>query len=106
MKKQVLLILSVFFLFAGMGCYKKEAVPVADFIYASSNDSIVPDTLTFQNKSVNAYYYKWDFGDDQTSSDVNPVHIYTKGGNYTISLKAYTSSQKEWAVKNGSVVIK
>ncbi|MCX8071353.1 MAG: PKD domain-containing protein [Candidatus Binatia bacterium] len=30
--------------------------------------------------------YKWDFGDGSTSSEPNPVHTYTKAGEYTATL--------------------
>ncbi|MGA2822634.1 MAG: PKD domain-containing protein [Bacteroidales bacterium] len=100
MKKQILLLTSVFFLFAGVSCYKKVAVPVADFSIQSSNDSIVPDTLTFRNLSQNASSYEWNFGDSHSSTETNPVHIYTVAGNYTIVLKAYSGSREQWATKS------
>jgi gliding motility-associated-like protein len=34
----------------------------------------------------------WDFGDDTKSTDVNPVHQYTKTGNYKVCLTAYNNS--------------
>ncbi len=30
--------------------------------------------------------YSWDFGDGATGSGVSPVHSYTRGGNYTVTL--------------------
>lgn len=100
MKRHVLLLAAVFFLFAGVSCYKKVAVPVADFSIQSSNDSIVPDTVTFRNLSQNASSYDWDFGDHHSSTETNPVHIYTVAGNYTIKLKAYSDSREQWATKS------
>ncbi len=32
--------------------------------------------------------WEWDFGDGTSSTEQNPVHTYTKIGNYTITLKA------------------
>lgn len=31
-------------------------------------------------------HYKWDFGDGTTSTEANPVHTYTKAGEYTATL--------------------
>jgi len=105
MKRQVLLLASVFFLFAGLGCYKKAAIPVADFSYHGSNDTIVPDTLTFRNLSQNASTYEWNFGDSHSSTEANPVHIYTVVGSYTVVLKAYSGSGEQWATKSRIIII-
>jgi PKD repeat protein len=43
--------------------------------------------LTFSNFSVGGASYLWDFGDGSSSTDENPVHIYTIDGTYTIKLK-------------------
>lgn len=105
MKRQVLLLASVFFLFAGLGCYKKAAIPVADFSYHGSNDTIVPDTLTFRNLSQNASTYEWNFGDSHSSTEANPVHIYIVVGSYTVVLKAYSGSGEQWATKSRIIII-
>ena len=106
MKQYAFLIATVLLLFAGAGCYKKEAVPSADFSI-SRNDSIVPDTVTFHNLSTNAESYKWDFGDNTTSSATNPVHIYTDtvSATYSIMLKAYSKSGEQWAIKTRSIYV-
>lgn len=36
--------------------------------------------------SENAVSYFWEFGDGETSSDLNPMHTYLQSGSYTISL--------------------
>lgn len=45
-------------------------------------------TVTFTNTSANAQSYFWTFGDGQTSSQQNPVHLFTSGGVYTVTLNA------------------
>jgi len=105
MKRQVLLLVSVIFLFAGLSCYKKVVIPVSDFSFHGSNDTIVPDTVTFRNLSQNASTYEWNFGDSHSSTDVNPVHIYTVAGSYTVELKAYSSSGEQWATKSRKIII-
>ncbi len=44
---------------------------------------------TFVNQSSGAAQYRWDFGDGQTSTAVNPTHTYAQSGNYTVELTAY-----------------
>lgn len=64
--------------------------PVAIFSYSVSQ----PRKVTLINKSVDADYYKWDFGDGETSTDAAPVHIYAKQGAYRIKLTASTKQGK------------
>ncbi len=42
--------------------------------------------VTLPNEIVS---YLWDFGDGSTSTEINAVHKYTKGGTYTVTLIAY-----------------
>ncbi len=50
----------------------------------------IPDsswmTITFQNTSQNTDSWVWDFGDGTSSTDENPVHLYTTPGIYTVCL--------------------
>ena len=39
-----------------------------------------------------ANQYVWDFGDGNTSTAINPSHIFTEEGSYTVILKANSSS--------------
>ncbi len=48
----------------------------------------VPSTITFLNKSQKATAYFWDFGDGNTSSEVNPKHKFLHSGRHIITLKA------------------
>lgn len=64
----------------------------------TANFSLVPITAeaniptTFTNLSVNATRYLWDFGDNTTSTEVNPIHQYQKTGVYKACLTAYNRS--------------
>ncbi len=61
-------------------------------------------TITFQNASVNAETYAWNFGDGVgTSSDENPVYEYTEAGTYEVTLTA--SSADDSDVETMSVTI-
>ena len=57
--------------------------PVASFNYSANGANVA-----FVNASVNASSYSWDFGDNTTSTAVNPTHTYTANGAYTITLIA------------------
>jgi len=82
--KQVsILILAISFI----GCEDDDAVLpklTAGFTHTIDADT---GTVTFINTSVNASSYAWDFGDESTSTLINPVNVYTEG-TYTIVLVA------------------
>jgi hypothetical protein len=62
----------------------------AGFTYQITELEIGEDTLHYQvaltNQSLNAKSYLWDFGNGETSTEANPVVVYTLPGKYTISL--------------------
>lgn len=55
--------------------------PTADY-----NFEVEELTVTFTNASENAVSYEWDFGDNNTSTDENPIHTYTAPGTYNVVL--------------------
>ena len=55
---------------------------------ANFNSLVTDATATFGNSSTNATSYTWNFGDGNTSNEVNPMHTYTNGGVYTVELIA------------------
>jgi len=95
-------------------CTKNEPVPVAAFDYSGTNEFFVPCTVQFTNQSAQSYTWEWWFGSDSSvytldppgSTLANPAHLYQKPGTYTITLRAYTESRKEWATAIKIVTIK
>jgi gliding motility-associated-like protein len=63
--------------------------PVASFVYTIISP-YSDDGYQFTNKSIissgNISGYAWDFGDGNTSSDVNPVHTFATAGIFTVTL--------------------
>lgn len=47
----------------------------------------VDDTVQLVNRSKNATWMEWDFGDSAISIDENPKHIYIKKGTFVITQK-------------------
>lgn len=47
-----------------------------------------PMLVNFSSQSANAVNWHWDFGDGSTSTAENPIHIYTRAGNFDVSLIA------------------
>ncbi len=72
---------------------------------ASSDFSWVAhqDTVVFTNASAMADTYEWDFGDGNTSAEVNPTHIYAAPGQYTVRLKASNRCSATAAVREQTI---
>lgn len=60
--------------------------PTADFNASNPSACIAPHTVNFNDLSVNANSWHWDFGDGTTSTDQNPSHTYNTEGVYDITL--------------------
>lgn len=93
MKKNIFYILALFLAFALSNSCKKNELgnplpsTVADFSDSITNSSYAPCEVKFTNKSLNAMDYLWDFGNGQTSTEMNPSTQYTTPGLYTVTLK-------------------
>jgi len=45
-------------------------------------------SVQFTNKSIDGDIYTWNFGDGNSSNDLNPKHTYLQSGVYSVSLQA------------------
>jgi PKD repeat protein len=82
---------SVFVALAFIAFACEEAViPTASFTYEAEDL-----TVTFTNTSKDATSYIWDFGDETTSTEANPVHTYAAEGNYTVKLTAKNGDESK-----------
>ena len=69
--------------------------PSADFIVVQSNDVYYSGNVQFNNSSVNADFYSWNFGDNSPlSNELNPIHSYTgmSSNSYQVELIASDSA--------------
>jgi hypothetical protein len=95
MKKYIRLFKQISVLFLAitfLGCDDDETVQapevVAGFTYTLNIDT---GTVTFINISENAKTYNWNFGDQSTSTEINPVKTY-ENGTYIVTLTAKNNS--------------
>lgn len=63
--------------------------PIANF-----SSETVGLTVFFTNESVNATSFVWDFGDGNSSSDINPAYQYTEPGRYEVTLSAISDDSR------------
>lgn len=64
-----------------------------------------PVTVKFFNESIDADTYLWDFGDGQTSTDVNPEHTYAGRGNFDVTLTASKSNACSVSIMKGTFMV-
>lgn len=78
-------------------------VPVANFT-ASPTSGNAPLVVQFTDISTNSpTSWQWDFGDGNTSTLQNPVHMYSQSGNYTISLTASNAAGSNTTTNNNYI---
>ena len=67
--------------------------PSSEFSYIANDLEV-----SFTSKTQYAVQIEWDFGDGETSTDVNPIHTYAAVGDYTIALTAVGEEGTETAI--------
>ncbi len=84
-----ILLMSLLTLSSGCQFY----LPIAK-LDASITDGDLPLEVTFHDVSNDGgqpiNHWRWDFGDGNVSTAINPVHTYTKRGVYTVRLEVET----------------
>ncbi len=63
----------------------ENKAPLALFSYTAD---VANAASLFTNESIRYESLLWNFGDNQTSTQDNPTHVYTVPGNYIVTLKA------------------
>lgn len=98
--KNILLNIKRLVIFSGVfmilfSCEEEANIPdastQADFTYSFesiTNDEtgLINYEVTFINTSINATTFLWDFGDGETSTEENPVHVYDEDGVFEVTL--------------------
>ncbi len=70
------------------------ARPVAEFTIEAEEEKKAPVEIQFTNESEQAESFFWDFGDGTYSTDTNPVHRFTRSGNYVVQLRAMKGNRE------------
>jgi gliding motility-associated-like protein len=79
-------------------------MPMLDFETSSDCEGL---EVTFNNNSLNASTFVWDFGDGNTSNLVSPTHTYAAPGDYTVTLRVADGALcKDTLIRQISVIEK
>jgi len=69
-----------------LAAFKFELSTIEATVAAPDPLICLPDPVIFNNNSANGNSFFWDFGDNTTSTQVNPSHLYPGPGLYTVTL--------------------
>ncbi len=97
MKKSISLAGALFFLLVLtqlISCKKEEEDPDVIASFTSQIDAVDFKKVTFTNQSQNFSALLWNFGDNATSTETNPVHTYNDLGDFTVTLTATSLNGK------------
>ena len=101
----LLLIFAIFFCISAVGAVGAANPPYANFKSNVTTGS-APLSVQFQETTIgNVSSWKWNFGDNKTSSDKNPVHIYLRGGKYKVTLTATNNAGISSITKNNYITV-
>ena len=70
---------------------KPISVLLKDAPKAGFNYTLNGVLIAFNNSSENGVSYSWSFGDGTTSTDKNPVHLFTQDGDFPVELTVYSA---------------
>jgi PKD repeat protein len=83
----------------------ETTVPAADFT-ASPMTGTAPLNVQFLDVSTgNPISWSWNFGDGTTSTQQNPVHIFSEPGTYTITLRVTFGRNSYRLIKPGYITV-
>ena len=107
--RKLIFCLAALSILLSFGCDKEDPMPPAPQVMAffdvSNDNPEAGEEVLFTNKSENATIFEWDFGDGNTSSERDPIHIFSETGRYTIQLAAGNNEQEDIAEKTIEVVL-
>lgn len=76
-----------------MAAFKFELNVIEAIVSTPSTVICLPNPVVFNNNSANGNTFHWDFGDSNTSTAVNPSHVYGGAGTYNVTLVVSDSNQ-------------
>lgn len=103
MKRNIYLIAVLVLLLAGTSCKKDNAGSGLKAVFSYVADGY---KVNFTNFSTNAKEYSWEFGDasGETSTLKGPQHIFTKKGDFLVTLTAKSGTETSTFTDTVSII--
>ncbi len=81
-------------------------IPLAASFNGDKTSGSYPLNVQFTNTSTgDITNYSWDFGDDSTSTEENPIHTYTNAGAYSVSLTVANAGETDTETKTDYILV-
>ncbi|MBI3928813.1 MAG: PKD domain-containing protein [Armatimonadetes bacterium] len=83
--------------FACLAAVGRADTPLTVSAQARPQEGAPPLKVAFSAKALGGkgnYAYRWDFGDGKSSTQPNPVHTYSRIGNFPVSVEVRSGSEK------------
>ena len=80
----------------------EEEGPIADFEIINAGCQ-APCEVRFENRSLNATSFFWEFDDGETSSKQSPAHYFQQQGDYGVKLVAINNECRDTVTRNVSI---
>ncbi len=84
--------------------YVHPRKPIPDFDY-TPQEGCKPLSVQFTNKTTYADSYEWDFGDGNSSTEENPMHVYTRDDTYSVRLRAFGPGGDSTVIKTQIITV-
>jgi PKD repeat protein len=78
----------------------------AMFSYSHQFTFVGEEVKFFDYSTGQPEEYLWDFGDGNTSTEKNPVHIYEQSGIYTVKLKVKNGNSTDEMIKSKIITVR
>lgn len=85
-----------------------DSLPSWDFTakpFADFSETINSGEVQFTNNSSDFDSIFWDFGDSNTSTEINPMHTYSEGGTYTVSQTVTKCEKSDRKIKDINIIL-
>ncbi|TND07528.1 MAG: peptidase M4, thermolysin [Bacteroidetes bacterium] len=82
-----------------------SATAAASFTSDITSGCSVPLTVNFSNTSTNVSNATWNFGDNTTSTQYNPAHVYTASGTYNVQLSVSGACGSDSVIQSAYVTV-
>jgi predicted outer membrane repeat protein len=104
-KTTLLMVLTLLFCLMAVGTVNAADTPSANFTSNVTNGT-APLSVQFNDTSKeNPTSWNWDFGDNTTSTEQNPTHIYNNEGTYNVSLTVANEIGNNTTTKNNYITV-